>query len=218
MVQSLAPLHRSVQKALHMLALRCPTRRTVAVMSSPSYFETPQAFAAWLEANAAAAPELLVGFHKVWSGRASMSWSESVDEALCFGWIDGVRKRIDDTSYSIRFAPRKPTSIWSAINIAKFEQLLVQGRMTAAGAIAFAHRTEARSVVYAYEQASAAELSTGEVRALSRNKSARAFFEGSPPGYKKQILHWVTSAKKAETRASRFAKLLEACAAGQRLR
>lgn len=187
-------------------------------MSSPSYFETPQAFGAWLKANATAAPELLVGFHKVGSGRASMSWSESVDEALCFGWIDGVRKRIDDNSYSIRFTPRKPTSIWSAINIAKFEQLRAQGRMTAAGAKAFAHRTEARSVVYAYEQASAAELSTGEVRALARNKSARAFFEGSPPGYRKQILYWVTSAKKAETRASRFAKLLEACAAGQRLR
>lgn len=187
-------------------------------MATPIFFETAVAFRAWLELNAASAAELLVGFHKVGSGRPSMSWSESVDEALCFGWIDGVRKRIDDEAYSIRFTPRKPSSIWSAINIAKFEQLQAQGRMTPAGAKAFAHRTEARSVVYAYEQESTAELSADELRAFKRQKAAWTFFENTPPGYRKVILHWVTAAKKAETRASRFAKLLEACAAGQRLR
>lgn len=102
-------------------------------MSFPHFFPTPSAFRTWLAAHAATAPELLVGFHKLGSGRPSMSWSESVDEALCFGWIDGVRRRIDDVAYSIRFTPRRATSIWSAVNIAKFEQLQTEGRMTAAG-------------------------------------------------------------------------------------
>jgi uncharacterized protein YdeI (YjbR/CyaY-like superfamily) len=187
-------------------------------MTAPTFFANAQAFRAWLEASAATASELLVGFRKVGTGRSSMSWSESVDEALCFGWIDGVRKRIDDHAYSIRFTPRKPTSIWSAINIAKVEQLQAQGRMTPAGAKAFAHRKEAKSVVYSYEQASAAELSAADLRAFKRNKVAWQFFDATSPGYKKVILHWVTGAKQAETRAKRLASLVEACAAGKRLR
>jgi uncharacterized protein YdeI (YjbR/CyaY-like superfamily) len=161
---------------------------------------------------------LLVGFHKVDSGRPSMTWPESVDEALCFGWIDGVRKRIDEHAYSIRFTPRKPASIWSAVNIAKFEQLSASGRMTPAGAAAFAHRTEAKSGVYAYEQADTAELSAAETRAFKRDKAAWKYFEATPPGYRKVILHWITSAKREETRASRFATFVQACAAGKRLR
>ena len=187
-------------------------------MASPQFFETTAAFRAWLEANASAASELLVGYHKVASGRPSMSWSESVDEALCFGWIDGVRKRIDDTTYCIRFTPRKANSIWSAVNIGKVEQLRAQGRMTPAGESAFAGRTEAKSVIYAYEQESTAELSPDEVRAFMQNKQAWRYFEATPPSYKKVILHWITTAKRTETRASRLAKLVEACAAGQRLR
>ena len=187
-------------------------------MSTPRFFETAAAFGAWLEANASKAGELLVGYHKVATGRPSMSWSESVDEALCHGWIDGVRKRIDDNTYSIRFTPRKATSIWSAINIAKFEQLRAQGRITAAGEKAFASRTEAKSAVYAYEQQSTAELSAAEAREFSRHKAAWRFFEATPPSYKKVMLHWVTTAKRAETRTSRLAKLIEACTAGQRLR
>lgn len=109
-------------------------------MPVPHFFDNAELFRDWLKAHAASATELLVGFYKVDSGRASMSWSESVDEAICFGWIDGVRKRFDDESYSIRFTPRKTSSIWSAINIAKFEQLQTLGRMTAAGAKAFSHR------------------------------------------------------------------------------
>lgn len=147
-----------------------------------------------------------------------MSWSESVDEALCFGWIDGVRKRIDDHTYSIRFTPRKPTSIWSAVNIAKFDQLHSQGRMTPMGEAAFANRSEARSVVYAYEQASTAELTSSELQEFKRKRTAWRFFEATPPGYKKVILHWVTTAKRADTRSARLAKLIEACGAGQRLR
>lgn len=187
-------------------------------MDDPRFFDTSIAFRSWLEAHGAVATELLVGFHKVGSGRPSMSWSESVDEALCFGWIDGVRKRIDDCSYSIRFTPRKTTSIWSAVNIAKFEHLSAAGRMTPAGANAFAHRKEARSVVYAYEQAAAAELSADEVRMFKRHPGAWRFFEATPPSYKKVILHWVTGAKRADTRQSRLAKLVEACASGNRLR
>ena len=187
-------------------------------MPAPSFFATASAFRDWLEANAAAAPELLVGFHKVGSGRPSLSWSESVDEALCFGWIDGVRRRLDDASYSIRFTPRRPTSIWSAVNTAKFEQLQIQGRMTVAGARAFAHRQEHRSVVYAYEQEVAAELSPPELQEFQRTGAAWEFFQATPPGYRKVVLHWVTSAKQAATRASRLAKLLRACVASQRLR
>lgn len=187
-------------------------------MPTPTFFPTPSAFRHWLEAFAASATELLVGFHKVGTGQPSMSWSQSVDEALCFGWIDGVRKRIDDAAYTIRFTPRKPGSIWSAINIAKVTQLQAEGRMTTAGAEAFARRTEARSKVYAYEQDGTAELTSAELRAFEHNKPAWLFFGNTPPGYKKQMLHWVCTAKKPETRASRFAKLVEACAAGQRLR
>lgn len=187
-------------------------------MTSPRFFETPAAFRAWLETNASTTSELLVGYHKVATGRPSMSWSESVEEALCFGWIDGVRKRVDQDTYSIRFTPRKATSIWSAVNISKFEQLRAQGRMTPAGESAFASRTEAKSVIYAYEQESTAELSPDEIRAFKRHRRAWRFFEATPPSYKKVILHWVTTAKRPETRASRLAKLVDACAAGQRLR
>ena len=187
-------------------------------MATPLFFETTGDFRAWLEVNAASASELLVGYHKVATGRPSMSWSGSVDEALCFGWIDGVRKRIDDNTYSIRFTPRKATSTWSAVNIAKVEQLQAQRRMTPLGQRAFASRTDAKSVVYAYEQQATAELSPEEDCAFKRHPVAWRFFEATPPSYKKVVLHWVTTAKRAETRASRLAKLVEACAESQRLR
>ena len=187
-------------------------------MNAPEFFAEAKDFHQWLRTNSGSAKELLVGFHKVGSGRPSMSWSESVDEALCFGWIDGVRKRIDEESYTIRFTPRKSTSIWSAVNIAKMEKLQAEGRMTPAGAGAFARRTEARSRVYSHEQEKTAELAPAELRAFKKDKVAWEFFEKTPPGYKKVMLHWVGSAKKPETRAARFTKLLEACAAGLRLR
>ncbi len=187
-------------------------------MTTIRFFESTEAFRAWLEANAESEFELLVGFRKVATGRTSMTWSESVDEALCFGWIDGVRRRIDDQSYSIRFTPRKPSSIWSAINIAKVAQLREEGRMTQAGERAFARRSEKKSVVYAYEQASTAELSPSEWRRIKRETAAWRFFEDSAPSYRKVILHWVTTAKRAETRASRLQKLIDACSAGRRLR
>jgi uncharacterized protein YdeI (YjbR/CyaY-like superfamily) len=182
------------------------------------FFADAAAFRRWLVKNASAASELVVGFHKVDSGRPSMTWPQSVDEALCFGWIDGVRKRIDDDSYQIRFTPRKTSSIWSAVNIAKYEKLVAEGRMTTAGETAYSHRTVQRSKVYAYEQAEIATFSPAELREFKRARDAWEFFEATPPSYRKVILHWVTSAKKDATRASRFATLLDACREKRRLR
>lgn len=186
-------------------------------MAEPTFFETAEAFRQWLQTHAAKETELLVGFHKVGTGRPSLSWSASVDEALCFGWIDAVRKRIDDQAYSIRFTRRKPTSVWSAINIAKIEQLRAAGKMTPAGEQAFAQRREHKSRIYAYETKVTAELTADEQRAFKRDKAAWAYFEAAPPGYRHQMLHRITTATRAETRASRLAKLVKACAAGIRL-
>ncbi|MGH8030720.1 MAG: YdeI/OmpD-associated family protein [Arenimonas sp.] len=190
---------------------------TLARMADPTYFATPADFRRWLAKHAASAAELLVGFHKVASGEPSMTWPESVDEALCFGWIDGVRKRIDDASYTIRFTPRRPTSIWSAINIAKFQALEADGRMTDAGRSAFSLRDDARSAIYAYERKAPAALSASEERGFKRNQAAWKYWESAPPGYRKTLLHHVTSAKRPETRAARLARLIEACSAGRRV-
>lgn len=190
----------------------------MASQTTSTFFATPKAFRQWLESHADSAPELLVGFHKVGSGRPSMGWSESVDEALCFGWIDGIRRRIDEHTYSIRFTPRKPSSIWSAVNIAKVEQLQAAGRMTPAGLAAFAHRKAHKSAIYSHEQAAVVELPASLQRAFQRNKAAWRFFqESTPPSYRKSMLHSVASAKRDATREARFAELVAACAAGERI-
>lgn len=186
-------------------------------MTEPVFFADAAAFRSWLDTHAASATELLVGFHKVGSGQPSMTWPESVDEALCFGWIDGRRQRIDDTAYSIRFTPRKAGSIWCMVNIAKMDALRAAGRMLPAGERAFALRTEAKSGIYSHEQAQAAELADDELQAFRRDAAAWIYFEKLPPGYRKTILHWITTAKKPETRAARLAKFIGACAAGIRL-
>ncbi|EGM79011.1 hypothetical protein Rhein_0869 [Rheinheimera sp. A13L] len=185
-------------------------------MTTPLFFDSSQAFRLWLELYAATATELLVGFYKVTTDKPCMSWSESVDEALCFGWIDGKRKRIDEQSYSIRFTPRKKSSIWSQINIDKIADLRAQGRMTAAGELAFSYRTEQKSAVYSHEQATVASLSAEELQIFQSNAAAWSFFASTPPGYQKVLLHWICSAKKAETRLSRLAKLMEASEAGKK--
>jgi uncharacterized protein YdeI (YjbR/CyaY-like superfamily) len=190
---------------------------TLAMMMPPTFFRTPNDFRQWLDVHAASAQALLVGYHKVGTGVACMSWTESVDEALCHGWIDGVRKRIDEATYSIRFTPRKPASIWSAVNIAKVEQLRLQGRMTPAGLAALAKRTASRSAIYSHEQHETAKLLAEEVRAFESAPMAWAFFEQTPPSYKKRVLHWVCGAKRPATRSARLNKLIEACAAGLRL-
>ena len=183
----------------------------------PLFFEDAQAFRTWLQSNATSSCARLLAYHKVATGRRCVSYSESVDEALCFGWIDGVRRRVDDDVYVIRFTPRQPSSIWSAVNIAKVHRLRAMGRMTRSGEDAFALRSDTRSAIYAHEQASVAKMSLSEYRMFRRNRAAWRFFEASPPGYKKQVLHWITGAKREETRASRLAKLVAACSVGERL-
>ena len=183
----------------------------------PRFFRKSVDFRRWLERNAATTSELVVGFRKVGSGRPSMSWPDSVDEALCFGWIDGVRKRIDDQSYLIRFTPRKTRSIWSAVNVAKVEKLIAQGRMQPAGLAAYQCRTEGRMRVYAYEQVDEAQLTDEEQRLFRRNLAARQYFESAPAGYRRTVLHRIVAARRPETRARRLDQLIAACAAGKRL-
>jgi uncharacterized protein YdeI (YjbR/CyaY-like superfamily) len=171
----------------------------------------------WLERNAARATELIVGYHKVGTGRPSLTWSESVDEAICFGWIDGVRRSIDEGAYQIRFTPRRKGSNWSAVNIAKVQALVAAGRMRPAGLEAFAQRVEHKSRVYAYEREAPAALDAEEERAFRRQAPAWRYFESTPPGYRRTVLQWIAGAKRPATRARRLARLIDACAAGQRL-
>ena len=158
----------------------------------------------------------LRGFYKKGSGKPGITWPESVDEALCFGWIDGVRKTIDEESYMIRFSPRKPESIWSAVNIRNVERLSQEKRMQPAGLNAFAARKENRSGIYAYEQRPA-ELVEPYASQFRRHKAAWKFFEAQPPYYRKTLTWWIVSAKKEETRLSRLEKLIETSAKQQRL-
>lgn len=151
----------------------------------------------------------MVGFHKKGSGLPSISWPEAVDEALCFGWIDGVRRSLDSTSYTNRFTPRRPRSTWSARNIAKVEELTRLGRMQPAGLEAYARRTEGRSRVYTYEQGDPVRLEPAYERSLRTNERAWAFFRAQAPWYRKSAAAWVTSAKKEETRLRRLATLIE---------
>ena len=181
----------------------------------PRFFATPAAFRAWLEKNHATNTELLVGFHKRATGKPCMTWPESVDEALCFGWIDAIRRRIDDNSYSIRFVPRKPTSIWSAINVRKVEALRAAGKMTPAGERAFAHRTEAKTGVYSFERNEAAVLPPAFARRFRAEKEAYAYFTAQPPWYQRTSIHWVISAKKEETRERRLATVIAESAASR---
>ena len=184
---------------------------------NPRFFKTPAAFRNWLAANHGKSKELLVGFYKKNSGKPSITWPESVDEALCFGWIDGIRKRIDGDSYMIRFTPRKTNSVWSAVNIRNLERLIKEGRVQPAGLKAYAARKEYRSGIYSYEQRSP-ELVEPYARMLRRNKAAWKFFQAQPPSYRKMMNWYIVSAKQEETRLKRLAKLIEASQNQQRLR
>jgi len=183
---------------------------------NPRFFKTPTAFRKWLASSHAKSKELWVGFYKKNSGKPSITWPESVDEALCFGWIDGIRKNIDEGSYKIRFSPRKPRSIWSAVNIRNAERLIKEGRMRPAGLKAFEARTANRSGIYAYEQRSP-ELVEPYLGQLKRNRKAWEFFQAQPPGYRKTINWWIVSAKKEETRLKRLEQLIEESAARRRI-
>jgi len=184
---------------------------------SPKFFQTPAAFRKWLAANHAKSKELWVGFYKKNSGKPSLTWPESVDEALCFGWIDGLRKNVDADSYKIRFSPRKPASIWSAVNIRNAQRLIDEKRMQADGLKAFAARKEYRSGIYSYEQRSP-ELVEPYLGKLKRNKGAWKFFQAQPPYYRKTMNWWIVSAKQEETRLKRLDKLIEESAQGRRMR
>ena len=153
--------------------------------------------------------ELTVGFHKKGSGLPSITWPEAVDQALCFGWIDGVRKSIDDTSYTIRFTPRKPRSIWSAVNIARAQALQGDGLMHPAGIAAFAARSEDRSAVYSFEQKGAVALDADLEAEFRTNTVAWDFFRTQAPSYRKAAIWWVISAKKDETKRKRLAALID---------
>jgi uncharacterized protein YdeI (YjbR/CyaY-like superfamily) len=183
----------------------------------PTFFDTAAHFRHWLEQHHASATELLVGFRKVDSGLPSMTWPESVDEALCFGWIDGVRRRIDELSYSIRFSPRRVGSIWSKVNLAKIELLMAAGRLHPAGRAAFEARSEKKTGVYAFEQQQAIELSVAERELFAQDRVAWAYFERCPPSYRKTLTYWVVSAKRAETRAKRLQQLITACSEQRRI-
>ena len=184
-------------------------------MARPRYFATPAAFRAWLEEHHATVTELLVGFHKTTSGKPSMTWPESVDEVLCFGWIDGVRRSLGATAYTIRFTPRKPTSIWSAINVAKVTALRAAGKMRPAGEAAFAKRTAAKTGVYSFERNKTAVLPPDQAARLAANAKATAWFAAQAPWYQRTAIHWVISAKQEATRERRFAQLVRDCAAGR---
>ena len=185
-------------------------------MTAPTFFDHREQFRHWLERHAATSTELLVGFHKVATQRARMTWSESVDEALCFGWIDGVRKRIDEGSYQIRFTPRKQGSIWSLVNVGKVGELTRQNRMQPIGIAAFESRVQARTGVYSFEREEAAALTPVEVREFQQHRQAWTYFQSAAPSYQRAITHWVVSAKQAATRDRRFAQLVQACAVVRR--
>lgn len=182
----------------------------------PTFFRTPSAFREWLEKHHGQARELLVGYHKRDSGRPSITWPESVDEALCYGWIDGVRRSIDDVSYSIRFTPRRSGSIWSSVNIARARALIEQGRMQPGGLAAFQARRENKSGIYSYEQRPV-ELPEPYARLLKKRREAWDFFHAQPASYRRAVIWWIVSAKKEETRLKRLDKLAAHSAQGQRL-
>ena len=181
----------------------------------PTFFSTEADFRGWLKANHETAAELLVGFWKKGSGRPSIDWPQARDQALCFGWIDGVRKSLGDDSYTIRFTPRRKGSIWSKVNVERFAALKANGQMTAAGEKAY-EDNKGKSGLYAYERELAA-LNDEDEAQFRRHKAAWADWEKRPPGYRKVVLHWVTSAKKPETRAKRLAILIDSSAKGEKI-
>ena len=183
----------------------------------PTFFEDALHFRDWLESNHALQTELIVGFHKVGSGIRSMTWPQSVDEALSYGWIDGVRKRIDDKAYQIRFTPRRVESIWSLVNIAKINELIAQRRIQPAGMAAYEARSDKRTGVYAFERAAPAELADEDKRTFMSNAVAWKYFEISAPSYRRVMMHWIVSAKQPATRLRRLEQLMQACAEQRRI-
>ncbi len=181
-----------------------------------TFFESPARFHAWLKRNHGSITALVIGFYRKDSGRGGITYAEALDEALCFGWIDGVRRKIDEVSFSIRFTPRKPGSIWSLINVAHVERLQAAGRMTEYGMSAFAARQAHKTGIYSFEQQRHA-FEPAQEKIFRASKKAWAFWEAQPAGYRRVAMHWVTSAKREETRNRRLTQLIADSASGRRL-
>lgn len=186
------------------------------IVMKPKFFSTPAEFRHWLEQNHDKESELMIGFHRKASGKKSITYAEALDEALCFGWIDGVRKKLNETSYIQRFTPRKPRSIWSLINVNHVERLKKEGRMRPAGLAAYARRSPERTGIYAFEN-SPLQLSPAYEKKFRQNKKAWKFFEEQAPYYKKLTIFRIMSAKKEETQIRRLEQLIECSAKGDRL-
>jgi uncharacterized protein YdeI (YjbR/CyaY-like superfamily) len=185
-------------------------------MSEPMFFESPAAFREWLDAHADSADEVVVGYWKKHTGRPSLTWEESVDEALCHGWIDSAMRSLGDDAWQLRFTPRRRGSRWSAVNVRRVPELAAEGRMTDAGLAAYEARGEANAVGYSYQRKDAA-LPPAYEASLRAVPDAWEFWQLQPPGYRRNAAWWVVSAKQEPTRQRRLAKLVAACAAGQRI-
>jgi uncharacterized protein YdeI (YjbR/CyaY-like superfamily) len=185
-------------------------------VAGPRFFRTSAQWRQWLEKNHDRESELWVGFYKKASGRKGLTYEEALDEALAFGWIDGVTKRVDDKRWTIRFSPRKPKSIWSLKNIRRVGELTEQGRMAAPGLAAFERRDPSEKGTYSFEQAKP-EFDEKLKKRFRRNRKAWKFWEAQPPGYRKAATWWVVSAKREETRVRRLDQLIEDSSNGRRL-
>ncbi len=183
----------------------------------PVFFESAGAFRRWLAKHHAKTQVLLVGFHRKSTGRPTMTWPESVDEALCYGWIDGVRRRVDEERYTIRFTPRRKTSRWSAINLARVKVLTAEGRMQAAGLAIHAARKEPDGPGYSYESPKQAAFTAVHERKFRRAREAWSFFKAQAPSYQRLVMHWVESATQPTTRANRLESAIAASADGKRI-
>ena len=183
-----------------------------------TFFATPADFRAWLERHHETAAELLVGFYKKGSGKPSITWQESVDEALCFGWIDGIRRSVDDERYTIRFTPRRARSTWSLVNVKRVSELTKLGRMQPAGVKAYKARDPRRTGIYGYERDEPDQpLLPAYLARFRADKKAWSFFETQPPGYRRLAGRFVMTAKKEETQLRRLEQLIETSAAGRRI-
>src|SRR5438105_8277536 len=208
--------------------VRCVTqleiRRHVQILSemksaedAPIFFTKPVVFRAWLEKHHQTKRERWVGFHRKASGRPSITWPEAVDEALCYGWIDGLRKAIDAESYKIRFTPRRLTSNWSAINIRRMKELMRERRVRPGGIKAFQKRVPERSGIYSYENRKSATLSAGGKKRFRADLVASKFFQRQPASYRQIAIWWVISAKRPQTQEDRLRKLIALSKGGRRL-
>jgi uncharacterized protein YdeI (YjbR/CyaY-like superfamily) len=182
----------------------------------PRYFKSQSEFRKWLETNHTTETELMLGFYKKGSGKASITYPEALDEALCFGWIDGVRRRLTDDAYVQRFSPRKAKSIWSNVNVRHVERLKKLGRMAPAGLKAYELKDPKKTGVYSFENRPR-ELSPAYEKQFRSNKKAWEFFEKQPPGFKRLMIFRVMEGKQEETRQRRLEQLIESSGKGERL-